>query len=46
MFDLNNINFGKNLVWFVGVVEDRMDPNFLGRVKVRCFGYHLSLIHI
>ena len=42
MFDLNNINFGKNLVWFVGVVEDRMDPNFLGRVKVRCFGYHTA----
>ena len=26
--------------WFVGVVEDRQDPKFLGRVKVRCLGYH------
>ena len=27
-------------VWFVGVVEDRMDPMKLGRVRVRCVGYH------
>ena len=27
-------------VWFVGVVEDRMDPYFIGRVRVRCFGHH------
>jgi len=40
MFDLNKLNFGQNLVWFFGVVEDRMDPNFLGRVRVRCFGHH------
>ena len=26
--------------WFVGVVEDRNDPKFLGRVRVRCLGYH------
>jgi len=26
--------------WFVGVVEDRQDPQKLGRVKVRCLGYH------
>jgi len=26
--------------WFVGVVEDRQDPKFLGRVRVRCLGYH------
>ena len=29
-----------NMVWFQGVVEDRQDPLFLGRVKVRCLGYH------
>ena len=40
MFDLSQIEFGKNFSWFLGVVEDRMDPNFLGRVRVRCFGYH------
>lgn len=40
MFNPDSLSFGKNMVWFVGVVEDRMDPNFLGRVKVRCFGYH------
>ena len=27
-------------VWFVGVVEDRLDPNHLGRLKVRALGYH------
>ena len=26
--------------WFVGVVEDRGDPQYLGRVRVRCLGYH------
>ena len=26
--------------WFVGVVEDRADPKKVGRVKVRCLGYH------
>ena len=28
--------------WFVGVVEDRNDPSALGRVRVRCLGYHSS----
>lgn len=27
-------------IWFTGVVEDRGDPSYLGRVRVRCFGYH------
>ena len=32
---------GKNgFIWFVGVVEDRTDPNNLGRLRVRCLGYH------
>ena len=26
--------------WFIGVVEDRNDPSKLGRVKVRCLGFH------
>lgn len=32
---------GKNgFVWFQGVVEDRADPELLGRVRVRCLGFH------
>lgn len=27
-------------VWFIGVVEDRMDPEKMGRVRVRIYGYH------
>ena len=27
-------------IWFTGVVEDRNDPSQLGRVRVRCVGYH------
>ncbi len=27
-------------VWFTGVVEDRNDPDKLGRVRVRCLGHH------
>ena len=27
-------------VWFTGVVEDRNDPSSLGRVRVRCVGFH------
>ena len=26
--------------WFIGVVEDRNDPEKASRVRVRCFGYH------
>ena len=32
---------GKNgFQWFVGVVEDRKGPKTLGRLRVRCLGYH------
>ena len=27
-------------VWFHGVVEDRADPLYLNRVRIRAFGYH------
>ena len=31
---------GRNgFMWFTGVVEDRIDPEYLGRVKVRCIGF-------
>lgn len=36
-------NAVRNFNWFVGVVEDRQDPLKLGRVKVRCFGYHTDV---
>ena len=29
-------------IWFVGVGEDRTDPSALGRVRVRCLGYHTT----
>ena len=28
--------------WFIGVVEDRDDPEKAGRVRVRCLGYHVA----
>ena len=31
-------------VWFVGVVEDRNDPDQTGRVRVRCLGFHSDSI--
>ena len=31
---------GNNFHWFVGVVEDRMDPQYTGRLRVRCLGIH------
>jgi len=34
---------GRNgFIWFNGVVEDRADPQFLGRVRVRCIGFHTA----
>jgi len=31
---------GGPFVWFTGVVEDILDPEQMGRVRVRCFGFH------
>jgi len=31
---------GGRFAWFTGVVEDIYDPMEMGRVRVRCFGYH------
>ena len=31
---------GGEFSWFTGVVEDRLDPLEMNRVRVRCFGYH------
>lgn len=30
----------KDLLWYIGIVEDNYDPLKLGRVKVRAFGIH------
>ena len=30
----------EGFIWFVGVCEDRNDPDQLGRVRVRAFGWH------
>lgn len=35
--------FGREgFYWWIGIVEDNVDPLLLGRVKVRIFGYHSS----
>jgi hypothetical protein len=31
-----------NFKWFIGVVEDRNDPQKVGRLRVRCLGIHTS----
>ena len=36
----NNSLGGQGFTWFIGVVEERTDPLKMGRVRVRCFGYH------
>ena len=33
---------GNNFSWFVGVVEDRQDPQKAGRLRVRCLGAHTA----
>jgi len=33
-------------VWFVGVVEDRHDPEYMGRVRVRCLGFHTESLDL
>ena len=40
--DFNKEFLGKNFVWWIGEVEDRNDPLKLGRVRVRCFGWHTT----
>lgn len=30
----------QGFTWFIGTVEDNNDPDRLGRVRVRCYGYH------
>lgn len=35
-----NIFNKDGFIWWIGVVEDRMDPEKAGRVRVRIYGYH------
>lgn len=39
-FDVTGQMGKDGFIWFVGVVEDRMDPKHMGRVRVRCLGWH------
>ncbi len=39
MNDENFLGFN-GFVWFIGVVEDRNDPLYAGRLKVRALGHH------
>ena len=40
---MNNKILGLNgFLWFVGVVEDRLDPTYTGRLRVRALGHHTS----
>lgn len=32
-----------NLTWFMGIVEDNVDPLKAGRVKIRAFGFHPTI---
>ena len=38
--DFKNDFIGYDFTWFIGEVESRDDPLKLGRVRVRCFGWH------
>lgn len=39
---INNLYGRDGFFWWMGVVEDREDPLFLGRCRVRIFGYHID----
>ncbi len=39
---MNNLYGNGGFYWFMGVVEDRQDPEFLGRCRLRIAGYHTS----
>lgn len=42
MTDFGTDFLGSEFIWFIGIVEDRNDPLRLGRVRVRCLGWHTT----
>ena len=43
----DNLFMGQDgFTWFIGVVEDRADPEKAGRVRVRCLGFHSADLKI
>mgnify|MGYP000049345889 FL=1 len=44
MNKVENEFLGMNFIWFFGVVEDVGDPLKLGRVRVRCMGWHTDVL--
>ena len=42
MEDINYFMGQDGFNWFIGVVEDRADPEKASRVRVRCVGYHTA----
>ena len=40
MTSTNNFMGKGQFTWYTGVVEDNYDPHKLGRVRVRCLGFH------
>ena len=39
---MKNLYGNPDFIWWVGVVEDRNDPEKLGRCRVRIMGYHIE----
>lgn len=39
---MNNVYAQSGFYWFMGVVEDRADPQTLGRCRLRIAGYHTA----
>jgi len=46
MSDFQNRLGHDNFIWWIGVVEDRIDPLNLGRCKVRIFGSHTENLQL
>ena len=38
--NIGNIKSLENFVWWIGSIENRVDPLGIGRCQIRIFGYH------